>query len=229
MVQIGIYVLSEQGYFLVSTRFQILHLCQDAFHIATAFAASGVGNDAIVAEVVATAHDTHKAREAVSVNTFGHHITIGLGGGEFGIDGLVPQFGLRHQVGQRQISIGTGHEVGMVLREQAFLHSLCHAAQHTYDEATLATHGVKCLKAVHDFLFGIVAHGTSIKKHGIGFVHAFARLIISQTHHRRHHFAVGHVHLAAVGFYIEFLHNGHCFFAKQNYEKICILPPKIIE
>ena len=46
----------------------------------------------------------------------------------------MPQLGLRHQVGQRQVGVGPGHEVGPPAAEQLVLHALGHAAQHADDE-----------------------------------------------------------------------------------------------
>ncbi len=64
-------------------------------------------------------------------------------------------------------------------------------------------------EAVNDFLLGVVAHGAGIEKHGVGFVEGFAGFVAGHLHHAGHDFGVGHVHLAAVGFYEEFLHWGN--------------------
>ena len=64
----------------------------------------------------------------------GHHITIGLRGRQLDIDSLVARLDLRYQVGQRQIGIRTRHQVGMMVVQQVFLHTLSHTAQHTNNE-----------------------------------------------------------------------------------------------
>ena len=43
------------------------------------------------------------------------------------------RLGLRHQIGQRQIGIGTCHEVNPMLFQQLFFHTLGHTAQHADD------------------------------------------------------------------------------------------------
>ena len=94
-----------------------------------------------------------------------------------------------------------------MLVEQPVLYALGHAAQHTDDEfAALAAHGVEGLEAVYDFLLGIVAHRACVEKYGVGLVKTFARLVAGHFHDRGHHFAVGHIHLAAVCFDIEMFH-----------------------
>ena len=126
---IRIHILPQQRHFLETTVAQVAHLAQDALHVARALAAASVGHDAVVAEVVAAAHDAHEAANLMAqANTLGHHVAVGLGGRQINVDGLVPQLGLRHEVGQRHIGVGAGHEVGTILLKQFLLHALSHAA-----------------------------------------------------------------------------------------------------
>ena len=71
----------------------------------------------------------------VASDTLGHHVAVGLGGGELYIDGFLSQFALCHQVGQRQVGVGTRHEVGVVVLEQVVFHPFRHAAEHTDDQS----------------------------------------------------------------------------------------------
>ena len=130
-------VLSQQGYFFKTPFAQIVHLAQDALHVARALTSTGVGHDAVVAEVVAATHDAHETANFLSVQPLGHNVAVGLAGRKFNVDGLMACFGLGDKVGQREIAVGAGHEVGMVAVEQVVLHALCHAAQHTDDERLL--------------------------------------------------------------------------------------------
>ena len=210
--------MSEQGHLLVATALEVAHLGQDALEVAAALTAAGVGHDAIVAEIVATAHDAYETAQVAATDALGHDVAIGFREREFGVDGLVTEFGLRHEVGEGEISVGASHEVAVVVVEEALLDALCHTAEHTNDEAaTLLAEGVKGFEAVDDFLFGVVAHGAGVEEDGIGLVEVVARFVVCHTHDGGHHFAVGHVHLATVGFYVEFLHYGWICLLAQSY------------
>ena len=139
-------------------------------------------------------------------DALGHHVAIGLGGGQLDVDGLLPQFGLRHEVGQAQVAVGTRHQVGPVLVEQLVLHALGHAAQHTYNQLSLPPQGVQRLQPSVNLLLGIVAHRTGVQQHAVGLVDAVADLVARHLHHAGHHLRVGHVHLAAVGLNKQFFH-----------------------
>ncbi len=113
------------------------------------------------------------------------------------------RLGLRDEVGQGEVSVGPGHEVGMVVGYQVVLHSLGHAAQHANDEPpSAAAHGVEGFKAVKYLLLGVVAHAARVEEHGVGLVYVLAHFVVRHLHYRGHNLAVGHVHLAAVGFYV---------------------------
>ena len=88
-----------------------------------------------MAEVVAATHDAHVATDAVAGNTTRHHVAVGLRGRQLGIDSLAARLHLQDEVGQVQISIGAGHEVGMVVLNEICLHALGHASQHTENRA----------------------------------------------------------------------------------------------
>jgi len=60
----------------------------------------------------------------------------------------------------------------------------------------------KGIEAVQNLLLRIVAHRTGVEQHCIGIIHTLARLIARHAHHRSNHFAICHIHLAAVSFNI---------------------------
>ena len=198
---VRVHVLPQQRHLLVATALEVAHFAQNALHIARPFTASGVGHDAVVAEVVAATHDAHIAANVGAADALGHDVAIGLRSGELDVDGLVPGFGLGDEVGQREVGIGACHEVGMMVVEQVVLHPLCHASQHADNQlAPLAAQGVQRVEAVVYLLLGIVSHTTGVEENGIGIIHAFAQFVSCHLHDRGHYLAVGHVHLAAVCF-----------------------------
>ena len=204
---VGVHVLSQEGHLLETALFEVATLVDDALHIAAAFATAGVGHDAVVAEVVAPAGDAHKTGDFRSAEAFGHHVAVGFGEREVDVDGLLSHFGLCHEVGEGEIGVGTGHKVGVVLGQEVIFDAFGHATEHAQDEsASFLAQGVEGFEAMNDFLLGIVAHGAGVEKHGVGFVERFAGFVAGHLHHAGHNFGVGHVHLAAVGFYEEFLH-----------------------
>ena len=58
---IGVHVLTEEGHFLVTLGGEVEHFVEDAFHITASLTSTGIRNDAIMAEIVTTTHDAHKA------------------------------------------------------------------------------------------------------------------------------------------------------------------------
>ena len=111
--------------------------------------------------------------------------------------------GLGYEVGQGEVGVGAGHEVGVVVVYEVLLHALGHASEHAYYEPlAAAARGVEGLEAVEYLLLGVVAHAARVEEYGVGFVEAVARVVAGHLHHGGHYFAVGHVHLAAVGFYV---------------------------
>ena len=131
---VAVHILPEQCDLLVATGLQVAAFAQDALHVATAFAASGVGDDAVVAEVVAAAHDADEARDVRSADALRHDIAVSLCGGELHVDSLLPAFHLCDEVGQRHIGIGAHYDVGMILFDELLTDALCHAAEHADDE-----------------------------------------------------------------------------------------------
>ena len=99
----------------------------------------------------------------------------------------------------------------MMMLRKLLANALRHAAQDADDELSPVFHPalaqrVQHVKAVVDFLFGIVAHRTGVQEHRIGIVDGVASLIACHLHDRCNHFRVGHIHLTAISFYVKFLH-----------------------
>ena len=94
----------------------------------------------------------------------------------------------------------------MMMFEQIALHTFCHTAEHTDNQRAFAAHGMQGFETVINLLLGIVADGTGIEKYGISLVKAVDGLVACHFHHAGHNLGIGHIHLAAVGFDIEFLH-----------------------
>ena len=198
---VGVDVLPQQGDFLVAACLEVGHLAQDALHVAAALAATGIGHDAVGAEVIAPAHDGHEARNVVAAHARRHHVAIGLGGRQFHIDGLLPGFGGGNEVGQGEVGVGTCHQVHAVVGDEVVLHALGHTAHHAHQQVrTLLLERLEKVEAVEYLLLGVVADGAGIHKHGVGLVERRGRAVARHLHDGGNDFTVGHVHLAAVGF-----------------------------
>ncbi len=101
------------------------------------------------------------------------------------------------------IRVGACHYVHAVVPDEFLLHAFGHAAYHAdYEAASLAAFGAERLQAAHYLLFGIVAYRAGVEQHRVGIVDFVGDCISCHLHDCGYDFAVGHVHLAAVGFYI---------------------------
>ena len=150
-----------------------------------------------MAEVVATSHDAHKSTNLVAHgNTLGHHIFIGLCGGEFNVHRLMARLCLGYQIGQRQIGIRTSHEVAMVVVQQILLGSLRHTAQKTNDQGVLivlrflfalATLCIERLQTMINLLLCVIPNRTGVQEDGISLFQLLGGLITSHLHHRCNH------------------------------------------
>jgi hypothetical protein len=131
---IAVNVLSQKRDFLETTVAEVAHFAEDAFHITAALTATGERHNAIVTEVVATAHDADKTANFVTqTDTLRYHITISLGCGEFHIDGLMAEFSLCNKVGECEIGIRSGHEITVVILQKVVLYALSHTAEDSDD------------------------------------------------------------------------------------------------
>ena len=88
---IRIHVLSEKCHLLEATVAQVAYLTQNALHITAPLSSTGIGHDAIMTEVVASAHDAHKAANLLSDgDTLGNDVTIGLRRRQLDVHCLLP-------------------------------------------------------------------------------------------------------------------------------------------
>ena len=96
----------------------------------------------------------------------------------------------------------------MVILKKVVLGAFSHTAQHTNDKFAVLClfHGIESVEAVINLLLRVVANGTRVQKHRVGTFNVLHRVISRSFHDRSNHFAVRHIHLAAVSFYIKFLH-----------------------
>ena len=156
-------ILSQQCHLLEPTVAQVTAFAQNALHITAALASTGIGYDAVVAEVVASAHDADEPPDVYSADALRHDVAIGLGERELHVDGLLPALHLRHHIGKRHIGVGAHHQVGVILLDELFLDALGHASQHSDDDtASLLLQTVKELQAAQNLLLGIVPHRACI-------------------------------------------------------------------
>ena len=95
----------------------------------------------------------------------------------------------------------------MVLLDQLSLRTLSHTAQDPNRQAPfpLLADRVVILNAVEYLLLCIISYRTSIDKHRISKLWIFGQVVTIHLHDRRHDFAIGYVHLAAIGLNINTL------------------------
>ncbi len=132
-VPVAVDVLTEQGDFLESLAAQVGHLVENALHAAATFAATGIGDDAVGAEIVAAAHDADEARDAAVADARRDDVAVGLGCGELHVDGFLALLGSCDEVGKVEVRIRSGHEVG-ALRDEFFTHTFGHTSEHAYQQ-----------------------------------------------------------------------------------------------
>ena len=150
-----------------------------------------------MAEVVAATHDADESRQVRAMRSLWQDVLVGLGSGEFGIDGIVPHLALSYQRGQVEIGVRSCHEIGVVLLYQLVLHSL----RHTADDADYWSFGrlvvwsfgrlvvwsfVECFKAVIYLILRILAHRTGVEEHGISLLCGVTEFVTRHLHHAGH-------------------------------------------
>ena len=204
---IAVDILSQESHLPESSVPQVHAFAQDTLHVPAPLPSARVGYYTIMAEVVASAHDAYKSAYVCTANTLGHHIAVGLGERQFHIDGFLSAFHLCHQVGQGHIGIRASHKVHMMLLDELIPDTLGHTAKHTYDNlVSLLLQTVEKLQSAQYLLLSIISHRACVQENGIGLLYILANFISRHPHHAGHHLTVCHIHLAAIGFYQEFLH-----------------------
>ena len=227
---IAVDILSQESDFLESFVVKITHLAQDALHVARPLAATGIGYDAIMAEVVAAAHDAHKAAHMGRAHTQRHDVAIGLRGGQLNVHGRLPYLYGCHHLGQMEIAVRTTHEIGVMVLDQVVLHALGHTAQHAENRLGVLGFGIvvgmaallgeKRVETMIDLVLGILAHRTGIEKHRVGIFFGVSGFVTGHLHDGGNDFGVGYIHLAAISLDIEFLaHSVYAYVIRlQSYE-----------
>ncbi|OQC34035.1 MAG: hypothetical protein BWX65_00622 [Bacteroidetes bacterium ADurb.Bin057] len=124
-------ILPQKRNFFITTHLQIAHFVENACYIATAFAPTGVRHNAVGTKIVATAHNTDKARNAFA-DACRNNVFVSFSGGKFHIHNFFAFFGSTHKIGQIQISIGTGDKINAIIFYKFVLQSLCHATDNAY-------------------------------------------------------------------------------------------------
>ena len=196
---IAVYVLSQKGNLLETTVVQVAHLSQDALGITAALTSTGIRNDAVVAEVVATTHDAYETAHSVATDALRHDVTVGLGLGKFDVDGVGSHLALRNHIRQVEIAVWSTDQVGIVVLDEVILHALSHAAQ--YAENHLSALLLLCMEGVEamiNLVFRILADTASVQEDGISLFFFLTNLVACHLHHRGNYLAVCHVHLAAI-------------------------------
>ena len=232
LLAVAVHILPQQCHFFESALLQVLHFAQNALYIAATLASSRVGNNAVVAEIVAATHDGNKTAYVRSAKPLRNDVAIRFGGRKFHVDGLLPTLHLSHQLGQRQVCVGSDHQICVIFLDEAVLHTLRHAAEHAHDEAAtfLAAQALQKFQPSQNFLLSVVSYRTRVQKNGVGLFHGIARLVSGHFHHRGDDFAVGNIHLATVSFYEKTLHFApntllRCKDTKKKREMQIVRPP----
>ena len=202
---VGIHILSQQNNLLESLCHKVVHLVQDALHIAASLASAGVGHNAVVAEVVASSHDGDVARNLAAAYAHGDDVAVCLCGRQFDVHCRVAKFGLCNELGKREVGVGAGHNVHLVALYELLLHALGHASHHANHCAFATARSVELVQAAIDFLFGIVAYRTGVEQYQVGLVNAVADVVARNFQYRANDLAVGKVHLATICLYEQFL------------------------
>ena len=167
---------------------QVGHLAQDALHIARPLAATGVGHYAVVAEVVAAAHDADEAADVGQANALRHDVTVSLRLAEGNVDGVVASLALGYHVGQVEVAVGPADQVGVVVVYQVVLDTLGHAAQHAQDElAAPFLLGMQGLQPVIYLVLGVLAYAAGVQEYRVGAGLVLAQFIACHLHDGGYH------------------------------------------
>ena len=202
LVEVAVHILPQQNHLLKALALQIAQLIEDALRLTATFTPSRVGHDAIGAEIVAAPHNADVAAHLIATDAVWNDVAVGFGGGEGGVDSLFAGFGSGGEVGQFEIGIRTCHNIHIIIIDEHLLQSLRHTADNAHNQAArpAPTQRIDLVEPRKNFLLGIIANGACVDKNGIGIVDAFGGVVARHFHHRSHHLAIRHIHLAAIGF-----------------------------
>ena len=206
-VEIGIHILPKQCHLFETACLQVAEFVENALRLTAALTAACVRHNAVSAEVVATSHYRDKTAGTAAAQSCGNDIAVSLGGRELHVYGFLSRFGSGNESGELKIAVWTCHEVHSVLIDEFVFHAFGHTPDDANDKAalTFATQCVEGVESCEDSLLGIVAHAAGVDEYCIGGIKTFGCSISRHLHHTCHNFAVGNVHLAAVGLQKQFL------------------------
>ena len=180
---VAVHVLSEQCHLLEATVVQVLHLAQDALHVARAFASASIGYDTVVAEVVAATHDAHETAHAVATDALRHNVAVGLSGAQLDVHGVLSVLALRNHVRQIEVGVGAANEVGEVVLYEVFAHTLSHAAEHAeYKLASFLLLCVQSLKSSVYLVLCVLADRAGVEEYGVSLCLVLAQFVASHLH-----------------------------------------------
>ena len=149
-------------------------LGENARHRAAALAAARKRDDAERAHVVASAHDGHEGRDAVSVVPDGRDVGVGFLAGKMHVDGGLAGFlGFRQETGEVAVSIRPDDKVHQrFLFQQLSAEALGHAAEDTDDEIglTLDLPPSEPRQSPPHAVFRFLADGARVDEDDIGLV-----------------------------------------------------------
>ena len=203
---IGIDVLTEQRDLAVAVLEEAPGLGDDGLRITAPFAAPRIGNHAVGAEVVASAHDAHEGAHAVAVEAHRSDLGIGLLSREQHIDPLAAGLGLAHQARQVAVGIRPGHHIdGIRSLDKLLLQALGHAADDAdHQTRTFAAVAFHLGQAPPDPLLGVVADRAGVDQDDVRLGDPLRIDIALLLHECDDDLRIADVHLAAVGFDKEF-------------------------
>ena len=128
MPGVGVDILPQQRHLFGAVFDQCLHLVENIPGITAAFAATGIRDDAVSTEIVATPRNRNKSGNLSSPILFGYDRIVGFVDGQFNIDGAFAQSGLI--VKERQIPVGirSGNQIDRFFLNQFIPNPFGHAA-----------------------------------------------------------------------------------------------------
>ena len=203
---IGIHVLAEERNLLIAGLKDLAGFPDDGLGVAGTFGASGIRDDTVGTDIVAAAHDRNEGGYAVLVDPDRADVAVGLFMGKEDIDLRTVRSHVTQQLRKGPVGIRAGDQVYLPAVQQGILETLRHAADDADDHVRtgfflLAEH----LDPPPDPLFGIIPYREGIGQDHIGLVHVFRPHIPLVRQDGEDHFRVIHIHLAAIGFNIQFL------------------------
>ena len=197
--------LAQEHHLAEAARDRAAHVGEQGLERQAALASACVGHHAVGAELVATA--LHRDPGAHARRAPRLEVAVGLVAVE-------PHAGDRRarrvpqQLGKRAVAVGPHHQVEHPrFVEQALAQVLGHAAGHAHHQArALALEAGELAQPAQHALLGMLPDRAGVEDHRVGVLGALHQRQAGALEHARHHLAVRHVHLAAVGLEEHALH-----------------------